>query len=235
MPQWWVFGVLEAGGPPLLIAWIIWVVVSITLHELAHGWTAIRRGDSTPIDTGHMTWNPVVHMGPQSLLAFAVLGIAWGMMPVDPSRMRGRYADAAVAAAGPIMNLSIAAICIVGSAICQQIQPTDMKKLFEPSTIVEQLMMFFAIGCWLNIALGLFNLLPAPPLDGSRILANFSFQYRDLAQTAGGQFGGMVTLIIGFVFMRWLVWVLAPTVWVTGILGLLWLFQSAGLPQPPNP
>lgn len=54
------------------------VIFSITLHELAHGWAAIWQGDRTPIETGHMTWNPLVHMGWASLLMFAIVGIAWG-------------------------------------------------------------------------------------------------------------------------------------------------------------
>jgi hypothetical protein len=88
----------------------VWVIGSIVLHELAHGWAAIRLGDTTPRDLGHMTWNPLVHMGGFSLVVFAVIGIAWGMMPVDPSRLRGRYGDALVALAGPAMNIVLAAV-----------------------------------------------------------------------------------------------------------------------------
>jgi len=228
MTSWWVLRVLESGGPPFLIAHVIWVIASITLHELAHGWAAIKRGDMTPVETGHMTWNPLVHMGPMSLLMFAVTGIAWGLMPVDPSRMRGRYADAAVAFAGPLMNISLAVICIVASAVLIHFAPPSGGSLWKPESTTDSLLLFFAIGCFLNIGLGLFNLLPAPPLDGSHILSNFSPQYRELAQSAGGQFGGMATLIIGFLLIPRLVWDLGPEVWGRGVRALLWLMAPIG-------
>jgi len=61
--NWWVIQVLDSFGPAFLASWIVWVIGSITLHELAHGWAAIWQGDRTPVLTGHMTWNPLVHMG----------------------------------------------------------------------------------------------------------------------------------------------------------------------------
>ena len=64
---------------------VLTVVVSIVLHELAHGWMAMKLGDPTPRLEGRMTGNPLVHMGPWSLLALALAGIAWGSMPIDPS------------------------------------------------------------------------------------------------------------------------------------------------------
>ncbi|MBT5381502.1 MAG: site-2 protease family protein, partial [Phycisphaerae bacterium] len=91
------------------MSWIFWVLLSITLHELAHGWAAIWEGDKTPIETGHMSANPVVHMGRFSLIVFALIGFAWGLMPVRPWRFRhGRLGEAIVAIAGPAMNLALA-------------------------------------------------------------------------------------------------------------------------------
>jgi Zn-dependent protease len=88
-------------NPRFFFAVVITVVVSITIHELAHGVVAVWRGDRTPIDEGHMTLNPAVHMGPFSIIALLVAGIAWGAMPINPSRIRGRFGEALVAAAGP--------------------------------------------------------------------------------------------------------------------------------------
>src|SRR5262249_8984123 len=110
--NWWVAEIWNQ-SPVLLVSWIVWVIGSIVLHELAHGWAALWCGDRTPIETGHMTWNPLVHMGQMSLLMFALVGIAWGQMPVDPSRFRGRYDDAKVALAGPLMNLALAITALV--------------------------------------------------------------------------------------------------------------------------
>lgn len=205
---WWVSNYYQMGGLALVAAWAIWVIVSITLHELAHGWAAINRGDMTPIHTGHMTWNPLVHMGMTSLIVFAITGIAWGLMPIDPSRMRGRYAEAFVALAGPLMNLALAIFCIIcgGVAIAmltaaQFDQYRDNFLRVGPDTpIAAKMVMFFGVGATLNIALFFFNLLPCPPLDGSRIISSFSDAYRSFLQTQGGQFLSMIVFLIAFFF-----------------------------------
>ncbi len=85
--------------PLFFFATALTVVVSICLHELAHGWAAIRQGDDTPIQLGHMTFNPMVHMGSVSLLLFVFTGIAFGAMPVNPLRFRSRYGQAIVSGA----------------------------------------------------------------------------------------------------------------------------------------
>jgi hypothetical protein len=82
----WGFAELWEMRPMLAVAWAVWVIASVCLHELSHGVAAIKLGDNTPIYTGHMTWNPLVHMGRMSLIMFALVGLAWGMMPVTPSR-----------------------------------------------------------------------------------------------------------------------------------------------------
>ena len=118
MTGWWVHNAFVNGGAIMLVAWIFWVLFSITLHELAHGWAAIWEGDMTPRELGRMTANPVVHMGGLSLLVFAAIGIAWGMMPVNPSRFRHRrWGDAIVAAAGPVMNILLSIVCLTASGI----------------------------------------------------------------------------------------------------------------------
>ncbi len=185
MQGWWVAD-LWARSHMLLFAWVVWVIGSITLHELAHGWAAIRQGDRTPIETGHMTWNPLVHMGQFSLLLFFLVGIAFGMMPVNPSRFRSRHGDAIVAAAGPLMNLSLAVIAAVIAAVIMKTMNTGI------GTTGENLLMVFRVGVLLNIVLMVFNLLPLPPLDGSRILADFVPSYRGFFLTNNGQIVGLM-------------------------------------------
>lgn len=225
--NWWVTAALEAGGVGLVAAWAIWVIVSITLHELAHGWAAISRGDLTPIHTGHMTWNPLVHMGGPSLIIFAVTGIAWGMMPVDPSRMRGRYADAFVSAAGPAMNFALAAFCILAGVIGEIVLNSGSG---DPNMeMLRSTRLFFGVGCWLNVALGLFNLIPAPPLDGSRILANFSRKYQEFLFTQGGQFVGLLVFMVAFLFAGRIVFGLGTEAWRLGFGGILSALEAVGI------
>ena len=172
------------------LAVVLVVVISIVLHELAHGWAALRLGDPTPQVQGRMTGNPLVHMGPFSLVALAIAGIAWGQMPIDPSQLRGRYGEAIVSAAGPAMNLLLALGCMLilgvllglwglGSvpAAALNFGGSTITTAAGLSALQGNLLQLLAIGATYNLLLMFFNLLPAPPLDGSHILANFSRPY----------------------------------------------------------
>lgn len=168
----WIVNLYNAGEYALLLSWAFWVLLSITLHELAHGWAAIWQGDDTPIRYNRMTLNPVVHMGWMSIIIFALFGIAWGLMPVDPSRFRwGRRGRIVVAGAGPAMNVLLAFIALTAAALWLAYGPTANAKLHD------NVMIFLTTGGWLNLALALFNLLPIPPLDGASILAGMSLTF----------------------------------------------------------
>jgi Zn-dependent protease len=177
--MWWVSRILEMPhGQVILASWCVWVISSIVLHELAHGWTAIRAGDDTPIRTGHMTWNPLVHMGGPSLIVFALVGIAWGAMPVNPARFRNRYDDALVSIAGPAMNLLLAALALGAMTLWLALGPWANLAIQEP--LFTNVVIFLRLGIMLNLVLCALNMLPIPPLDGSRVLATFSAGYRRL-------------------------------------------------------
>ena len=168
---WWVADLLEQ-DPAMLVSWIVWVIGSIILHELAHGWAAIKLGDRTPIETGHMTWNPLVHMGGMSLIMFAIVGIAWGMMPINPARIRGRHGEAIVAAAGPAMNVALAILAMLLGGVWIAFGQSAGEPFYT------NVITFFFAGAFLNLILAGLNLLPVPPLDGGRILASFSSTVR---------------------------------------------------------
>ena len=157
--------------PQLYFFWIVTVVISIVCHELAHGYMAIHRGDPTPERAGHITGNPLVHMGPFSLAALFLVGIAWGQMPIDPTRMRGKFAEALVAVAGPLTNLLLALLALTALGVWWHFNP-DVN-----SELQRNLARFLMIFGTTNILLCLFNLFPVPPLDGSHILANFYRPY----------------------------------------------------------
>ena len=158
---------------------VITVIISIVLHELAHGWAAIWQGDDTPKIAGHMTPDPMVHMGGMSLLMLALVGMAFGAMPVNPRNFRSRYGDALVSAAGPAMNFLLAMVAqiILGVWLVQVGLATE-----GPGRNAQILLLVFA---YTNIALGIFNLLPVPPLDGSAILGNFVPAYKRWMDSLG--------------------------------------------------
>ncbi len=193
MQGWWIADWWNSpNGQIIVISWCVWVIGSITLHELAHGWAALRLGDPTPRVTGHMTWNPVVHMGPMSLIVFLVIGIAWGAMPVDPSRIRGRWGNVLVLAAGPAMNLVLALIAIILGVLWLGLAGN------VPEPLRTNLHIFLSLGAMLNIVLMIFNLLPVPPLDGGRIAADVIPSYGRMLSSENGQWVALGIFLLVF-------------------------------------
>jgi len=192
MSGWWMGNLAAQGEYALLVSWIFWVLFSITLHELAHGWAALWQGDDTPRRLGRMTPNPIVHMGWVSLLMFAIVGIAWGVMPVDPSRFRWkRKGRTIVYGAGPAMNVALAFVALTSAALWIQYGPTS-----EP--LYTNMWIFLMAGGWLNLALAAFNLLPVPPLDGAGILMGLSYRCYHFFQKPEIQMYGMFVLMAIF-------------------------------------
>ena len=181
--------------PGTYVGILIAVVVSICLHELAHGIVAIRQGDQTPIEQGRMTLNPLVHMGPISLIVLLIAGIAWGSMPIDRTRMRGRYAEAQVAVAGPLMNVLIAVVALAALGLWQRFDHRPADELGQMAANGRFLLWVFG---FVNFHLALFNLIPVPPLDGSHILSNFSPAYGRLMEALAT--GGGIILIFVLLF-----------------------------------
>ena len=199
MSGWWVHNLYEAAGVAAVATWVIWVIGSIVLHELAHGWAALWQGDSTPRDLERMTINPWVHMGPFALLMFALIGITWGVMPTDPSRYRwGRRGRVVVSAAGPAMNLLLAFISLTILGIyagVKGVSPGSFRVLSD-----DRVVMFFFTGGFLNLALAILNLLPVPPLDGSGILSGLSRRWYGWSQNPQVALFGMLALMV-LIFM----------------------------------
>jgi len=193
MSGWWMGSLAERGEYAVLVSWIFWVIFSITLHELAHGWAALWQGDDTPRRLGHMTPNPIVHMGWMSLLMFAIVGIAWGQMPVDPSRFRWRRQGRIVVwGAGPAMNVVIALVALTAAALWYRYAAVG-----DP--LQENLFLFLFTGGWLNLALAAFNLIPVPPLDGSGILMGVSSRCYHFFLKPEIQMYGMFVLMAIFI------------------------------------
>jgi Zn-dependent protease len=147
--------------PIFFLRVILIVILSITLHELAHGVAALSQGDNTPRKEGHITLNPVVHMGWHAIIFLCIAGIAWGQMPVNPERFRyGRLSNIVVSAAGPLANLALAGLAIV-----------VIKGLVNPGGSGIISFEFFYLAARINLVLFLFNLVPIPPLDGFQVFS----------------------------------------------------------------
>jgi Zn-dependent protease len=160
------------------------LMLSICLHELAHGVAAINQGDDTPSRSGHMTLNPVVHMGTESIVFLCLFGIAWGAMPVNPSKFRSRHwGDFIVSAAGPLSNLILGFICI------------GALKFSESSQFISR--EFFWMAAIVNFNLCLFNCLPIPPLDGFYMFSKFFPGLKQLQYTNFGAIALMLMLVFG--------------------------------------
>lgn len=159
------------------------LLFSVIVHEIAHGWIALRLGDTTARDAGRLTLNPIPHIDLWGsilipLLSLAAAGqvmIAWAKpVPVNPGAFQHpRRDDVAVSAAGPVSNILVALLCTLSVAalvpVLRAAGTEGESLLYE--TLVSMQKMFFA-GIYLNIVLALFNLIPVPPLDGSHILAS---------------------------------------------------------------
>ena len=191
--SWWVTETLSA-GPIFFGSWVFWGLVAVVLHELAHGRAAISRGDMTPEWAGHMTWNPLVHVDTWGWIAFALIGIPWGRMPIDPSRIRGRYGLSFVAAAGPATNLLLSVLCIVGMVLWMKFAG-GVKDPVQGNVLI-----FFSTGAWLNMVLMVFNLIPVPPLDGWRIGCNVSRWFESVWEGERGALIGLIAFMVVFWF-----------------------------------
>ncbi len=148
-------------APPFLLA--------ITFHEFCHGYVAWRLGDPTAQNAGRLTMNPLKHLDPLGVLAFIVMRIGWAKpVPVNASYFRNPVKDMMwVAAAGPAANLALALVSAVAMKFLV------MTESFVPNGVLVPLYNMVAVSIWFNLVLCFFNLLPIPPLDGSRIITHF--------------------------------------------------------------
>lgn len=151
------------------------VLIALTFHEFAHAWAANKLGDETPRIQGRLNLNPLSHIDPVGFVFLIVAGFGWGKpVQIDPRNFNGKYslskAEAIVAAAGPIMNFIVAFAFLILYYILFAV--TDV--IYALSMQWQQIV--FAIVTYtvsINIGLGVFNLIPLPPLDGSKILMHF--------------------------------------------------------------
>ena len=151
------------------------VLIALTFHEFAHAWAANKLGDDTPRAQGRLNLNPLSHIDPMGFVFLIVAGFGWGKpVQIDPRNFNGKYslskAEAIVSAAGPIMNFILAFVFLIIYYLLFSVTNVLSGLSTQWQLIIYQLVLYTIS---INIGLGVFNLIPLPPLDGSKILMHF--------------------------------------------------------------
>ncbi len=158
---------LSISGLSLIIIFVS-LVIAISLHEMMHAYVGLKLGDTTAQEQGRISFNPLRHIDPVltillpaiTLILFQAPILAAKPVPFDPTRVRyGEYGAAMIAAAGPLTNLALAIITAF------------VLKNVAVGPLAYDVLRIFA---QLNVALFVFNMIPIPPLDGSRVLYAFA-------------------------------------------------------------
>ena len=152
-----------------LLASVVIIFTVLPLHEYAHGWVAYKLGDNTAKYSGRLTLNPIEHIDPLGALGILLFGFGWAKpVPIDSRNFKNPKSGMALTAlAGPASNLLAA---VLGAILYHLI---FLLKAYLPASILFGVMFFFQYYIIINIGLAIFNLIPIPPLDGSKILAAF--------------------------------------------------------------
>lgn len=184
----------------VILGWIetmVVLIIAITIHEFSHALAADRLGDNTPRSQGRISLNPADHLDPLGTLMMAVttytgFGIGWGKpVQYNPGNLRRpRWDPLLIAAAGPFSNILQA---LFFAAV---VRLNDAHGWLAPGSPGDQLL---SMGIIINLALTLFNLIPIPPLDGSKVLsALLPMRHAQAYDRFMGTFGMMLFLLLAF-------------------------------------
>jgi Zn-dependent protease len=179
------------------------LLFSVIAHEYAHGYAALRQGDSTALQLGRLTWNPLKHIDPfLTIIMPLLMGFMthWRIMlggakpvPVNPRNYRNyKRGDIIVSLAGVAANLALALLCTAAIALLGLMARTSDS--LGPTVGILQVMMIY--GVTINLGLIAFNLIPIPPLDGSHVVKHFlppswSLKYQEISR-----FGLLILILL---------------------------------------
>ncbi len=194
------------------------LLLALTVHEYAHGWAADKMGDPTARYSGRLSLNPLAHMDLFGTVCLLFFGFGWARpVPINTRNFRNsKWGTVAVSLAGPGANFILALICaFVVSA---------MEKFVPANTLTQFLYTVVYMGVQLNVGLMVFNLIPIPPLDGSKVLMEFlPPKYRFKMYTLERYFSIILLALIFFNILTPLLsvlreWVLAVIYFIVGLV-----------------
>ncbi len=150
-----------------IILWLPPILFAITIHEVAHGLMADYQGDPTAKYAGRLTLNPLPHIDPIGFIALVIFHIGWAKpVPVNPAMFKNpRRGILLVSLAGPVSNILLA----IASSLLFRL---FMLLVTTPNPVVRTIVLMLRISVEINLILAFFNLIPIPPLDGSKVLFN---------------------------------------------------------------
>jgi len=194
---------------PQLVIYMVVLLLAISAHEAAHAWMSDRFGDDTARLLGRVTLNPVAHIDPIGTLLIPIVGfvlgsaggpniplIGWGKpTPVNPLRWRNKdLANVMVSVAGILANLFIAICAFI---IIKVLLMTGW--WFTEGSLQEPVRLFLGMLLTMNVSLAVFNLLPFPPLDGSKILETFLPASAQPTLALMEQYGYLILMVLIYV------------------------------------
>lgn len=179
--------VQNAGSDPIgFVAWIIALVLGITVHEFMHAYSAHRLGDDTARLLGRLSLNPMVHLDPFGTLLLVLAGFGYGKpVPFNESRLRTTLGVTVVALAGPLANLALAALCAIPLRFAAD-------SLVGGGVYQEVLLAIVQLNC----VLAIFNLIPIPPLDGANVVYGLLSPRQQYSWRTYQQYGPFLLLFI---------------------------------------
>ncbi|MFA5185069.1 MAG: site-2 protease family protein [Patescibacteria group bacterium] len=147
--------------PLVFFTWVLAFLIALSIHEFSHAWVGTLLGDQTAKRLGRLTLNPAAHIDLVGLMAVLLIGFGWGKpVPFNPYNLKWpKWGPVAIAFAGPVSNLVFASISLL-------LLPLAATRLGMDNLLT----IFLIVSAQLNVALLAFNLIPLPPLDGSKVL-----------------------------------------------------------------
>jgi len=176
-----------------LIAFLVVILVCLPIHEFGHAWAAVKLGDSLPLYQGRYTLNPLRHLDVVGTLLLALVGFGWAKpVQFNPYALRKapnmRAGIFVVASAGPLMNVLLAVL----AAVPFRLGLVSVRDIFLSQPVAVILYTLLSI----NLVLAVFNLIPVPPLDGSKILAMLLPAQYDNVMATLTQYGPFILLFM---------------------------------------